>query len=64
MVQNKWGKCLKTQKNFKEAFEKINYKEETRKGVDVNNKPGKRGYDIISKYNISRYPHHDYKKRV
>jgi len=39
-------KCLKTQKNFKEEFEKINYKEEKSKGVDINNKPGKRGYNI------------------
>lgn len=40
-------KCLKTQKKFKEEFEKINYKEENNKGVDVNNKPGKRGYNIM-----------------
>ena len=40
-------KCLKTQKKFKEEFEKINYKEETSKGIDVNNKPGKRGYNIM-----------------
>jgi hypothetical protein len=40
-------KCLKTQKKFKEEFEKINYKEEKSKGVDVNNKPGKRGYNIM-----------------
>ena len=40
-------KCLKTQKKFKEEFEKIKYKEENSKGVDVNNKPGKRGYNII-----------------
>ena len=40
-------KCLKTQKKFKEEFEKINYKEENSKGVDVNNKPGKRGYNIM-----------------
>jgi len=39
--------CLKTQKKFKEEFEKINYKEENRKGVDVNNSPGKRGYNIM-----------------
>ena len=39
-------KCLKTQKKFKEEFEKIKYKEENSKGVDVNNKPGKRGYNI------------------
>jgi hypothetical protein len=38
---------LKTQKKFKEEFEKINYKEENKKGVDVNNSPGKRGYNIM-----------------
>ena len=40
-------KCLKTQKKFKEEFEKINYKEEEGKGVDINNIPGKRGYNIM-----------------
>lgn len=40
-------KCLKIQKRFKEEFEKINYKEENSKGVDVNNNPGKRGYNIM-----------------
>jgi len=40
-------KCLKTQKKFKEEFEKKNYKEEKSKGVDVNNNPGKRGYNIM-----------------
>jgi len=40
-------KCLKTQKKFKEEFEKINYKQEKSKGVDVNNNPGKRGYNIM-----------------
>ena len=40
-------KCLKTQKKFKEEFEKINYKEEKSKGIDINNKPGKRGYNIL-----------------
>ena len=40
-------KCLKTQKKFKEEFEKINYKEEKSKGVDVNANPGKRGYNIM-----------------
>ena len=40
-------KCLKTQKKFKEEFEKINYKEEKSKGVDVNNNPGKQGYNIM-----------------
>lgn len=39
-------KCLKTQKKFKEEFEKTTYKEEKSKGVDVNNKTGKRGYNI------------------
>jgi len=40
-------KILKIQKKFKEEFEKLNYKEEKSKGVDVNNKPGKRGYNIM-----------------
>ena len=40
-------KCLKTQKKFKEEFEKINYKEEQTKGIDINNKRGKRGYNIF-----------------
>ena len=40
-------KCLKIQKKFKEEFEKLNYKEEQSKGVDINNKPGKRGYNIL-----------------
>jgi len=40
-------KCLKTQKKFKEEFEKINYKQEEGKGVDINNIPGKRGYNIM-----------------
>ena len=40
-------KSLKIQKKFKEEFEKINYKEEKSKGIDINNKPGKRGYNII-----------------
>jgi len=39
-------KCLKTQKKFKEEFEKLGYKKEG-KGVDVNNKSGKRGYNIM-----------------
>lgn len=40
-------KCLKTHKKFKEELEKINYKEEESKGVDINNKSGKRGYNIL-----------------
>jgi hypothetical protein len=40
-------KCLKTQKKFKEEFEKLNYKEMEGKGVDINNNPGKRGYNIM-----------------
>jgi hypothetical protein len=39
-------KCLKTQKKFKEELEKY-YKEETSKGVDIHNKTGKRGYNIM-----------------
>ena len=51
-VYEKWcksngKKCLKTLKNFKEEFEKIGYKQENSKGIDVNNKPGKRGYNIM-----------------
>jgi len=40
-------KCLKIQKKFREEFEKLNYKEELSKGVDLNNQPGKRGYNIM-----------------
>jgi hypothetical protein len=40
-------KCLKTHKLFKEEFEKINYQQEKSKGVDINNKHGKRGYNIM-----------------
>lgn len=40
-------KCLKTQKKFKEEFAKLNYKEESSKGVDINGIPGKRGYNIM-----------------
>ena len=40
-------KSLKTQKNFKEEFEKIDYKEEESKGVDINNNPVKKGYNIM-----------------
>jgi hypothetical protein len=39
--------CLKPQKKFKEEFEKLNYKEETSKGVDINNNPGTRGYNVM-----------------
>jgi len=38
---------LKIQKKFREEFEKLNYKEELSKGVDLNNQPGKRGYNIM-----------------
>jgi len=40
-------KWLKTQKSFKEEFEKFNFKEELSKGVDINKKHGKRGYNIM-----------------
>ena len=40
-------KCLKTQKKFKEEFEKIDYKEEKSKGVDINGHNGKRGYHVM-----------------
>ena len=39
--------CLKPQKKFKEEFEKLNYKEETSKGIDINNNPGTRGYNVM-----------------
>ena len=35
------------QTNFKTEFEKLNYKEEKSKGVDINNKRDKRGYNIM-----------------
>jgi len=37
---------FKTQKEFKEEFEKV-FKEEKSKGVDVDGNTGKRGYNII-----------------
>ena len=40
-------KYLKTQKIFKDELEKINYKEEKSKGIDINNNSGKRGYNIM-----------------
>jgi hypothetical protein len=43
-INNK--KFFKTKKKFKEELEKLAYKEEESKGVDINNKPGKRGYNI------------------
>ena len=43
-TQNK--KCLKIQKKFKEEFEKMNFHIEESKGVDLENHPGKRGYNI------------------
>jgi hypothetical protein len=43
---------LKIQKFFKDEFEKLNYKEEESKGVDINNKPGKRGYNIMVSLNL------------
>jgi hypothetical protein len=42
---------LKTQKKFKEEFEKLNYKEESSKGVDIENNRGKRGYNIMVSLN-------------
>ena len=39
-------KNIKVQKTFKAELEKLNYKEETSKGVDIKNKAGKRGYNI------------------
>lgn len=48
----KWCKknqkdCLKTQKQFKEELEKLNYKESESKGVGINGNSGKRGYNIM-----------------
>jgi Tfp pilus assembly protein PilZ len=48
----KWCKknhkdCLKTQKQFKEELEKLNYKESESKGVGINGRSGKRGYNIL-----------------
>lgn len=43
-INNK--KIFKTKKKFKEELEKLAYKEEESKGVDINNKHGKRGYNI------------------
>jgi hypothetical protein len=40
-------KYLKTQKKLKEELAKLNYKEVKSKGVDINNNPGKRGYNIM-----------------
>ena len=44
-INNK--KCFKVQKKFKEEFEKMNFKEENSKGVDINNNHGKRGYNLM-----------------
>tara|TARA_B110000046_G_C13016529_1_gene409040 strand:+ start:179 stop:3034 length:2856 start_codon:yes stop_codon:yes gene_type:complete len=38
---------LKTQQKFKEELERLNYKEEISKGVDINKKSHKRGYNIM-----------------
>jgi len=40
-------RCLKTQKKFREEFEKIGYELEKGKGVDVDGNPGKRGYNLL-----------------
>ena len=39
--------CLKSLQKLKEELEKLNYKYEESKGVDIHNKPGKRGYNIM-----------------
>ena len=39
------------QTNFKTEFEKLNYKEDS-KGVNIENRPGKRGYNIDLKTNL------------
>lgn len=51
----KWCKDNKinsilSQNNFKEEFEKNGYKMEKSKGIDINNKYGKRGYNIMLEY--------------
>jgi hypothetical protein len=38
---------IKTHIKFKEEFEKLNYKQSQTKGVDINNKSGKRGYNLM-----------------
>ena len=50
-IYEKWCK-LNNKKSFKskklkEELEKLNYKEVKSKGVDINNNPGKRGYNIM-----------------
>ena len=40
-------KCFKSYKTLKEELKKLNYTEEKSKGVDMNNKVGKRGYNIF-----------------
>ena len=41
-------KGLKTQKKFKEEFEKIGYNNDNgTQGVDINGKSGKKGYNIV-----------------
>lgn len=45
--RNNSKKYIKTQKNFKEEFEKLNYREEKSKGIDINKKKHKRGYNIM-----------------
>ena len=45
-INNK--KSLKTQKKFKEEFEKIGYNDDNgTQGVDINGKSGKKGYNIV-----------------
>jgi hypothetical protein len=45
--KNKCNYIFKTQKSFREEFEKLNYREAERKGVCINNISGKRGYNIM-----------------
>ena len=44
---NNKKKFLNSSKKFKEEFEKLNYKEEKSQGVSIENKSGKRGYNIM-----------------
>lgn len=57
-------KNILTYNNFKQEFEKNGYKQESSKGIDINNKPGKRGYNIILNYNEKKVNKslHDNKK--
>ena len=44
-IQNN-KKCCILKKNFKKELEKLNYFENPVKGIDINNKSHKKGYNI------------------